>query len=74
MARILFLLFIAFLIYLLWRGFTRGKKEDETPPSAATRPAEDMVQCSRCGVNLPRSEALLEAGKITCLNNPQCRP
>lgn len=29
-------------------------------------PAESMVRCAHCGVHLPRSEALLIAGKTWC--------
>ena len=33
---------------------------------------EDMVTCARCGVNLPRSEALEAAGSFRCKDNPRC--
>ncbi|MEO5693575.1 MAG: PP0621 family protein [Usitatibacter sp.] len=73
MPRILFLLFIAFLVYLLFRGFFRARVKDDKPADALPK-AEDMVQCSRCAVNMPRSEAREEGGKLVCLNNPQCKP
>lgn len=74
MARILLLLFIGFLLYVLFRGFFRKRvKDDEKPPAQALGEGEDMVQCVRCGVNLPRSESQLQEGRIVCLNNPQCR-
>jgi uncharacterized protein len=73
--RIVLLLIIAFAIYLLIRGFSRSKvKRDEdadTPPKSSR--GEDMVQCTRCGVNLPRSEAHLVAGRLVCHENPRCR-
>ena len=75
MARILLLIFIAFLVYLVFRGLFRSaakkRGEDKTPP-ATTPKGEDMVQCARCGVNLPRSEARDEAGRLVCQNNPHC--
>ena len=75
MARILFLLFIVFLLYLLFRRFFRSQAKDAPPPPAATRgKGEDMVACARCGVNLPRSEALEDAGRLVCQNNPNCHP
>ena len=47
MGRILFLLIIAFLIYLLFKGFlraqTRRGEEDRKEK------VEDMVACARCG-------------------------
>ena len=75
MARILLLLFIAFLIYLIFRGFFRAqtRKKGEVPVARSAK-GEDMITCARCGVNLPRSEAREEAGKLVCHNNPQCRP
>ena len=74
MARIVLLLVIAFVIYLIFRGFfTRGKvKRDEQAPLAKSGSGEDMVQCSRCGVNLPRSEAREAEGKLVCNDNPRC--
>ena len=75
MARILLLIFIAFLIYLVFRGLFRARTKDAPKaPPATTKQGEDMVQCTRCGVNLPRSEAREEAGRLVCANNPQCRP
>lgn len=73
MARILVLLVIAFLIYWVIRGFMRAQGRDEdAPPQAASAKGEDMVACARCGVNLPRSEAREEAGRLVCHNNPHC--
>ena len=73
MARILLLLIIAFLVYLLFRGFFRSQaKTDARPPAASPPKTEDMIACARCGVNLPRSEAREEAGRLVCQNNPHC--
>ncbi len=73
MARILLLLIIAFLIYLIFRGFFRAQtKAPPQKPAAGSAQGEDMVACARCGVNLPRSEAREEAGRLVCQNNPHC--
>jgi uncharacterized protein len=76
MARILLLVIIGFLVYLLFRGFMRLNRKDDPPaaPPATTDKGEDMVACARCGVNMPRSEARVEGGKLYCSNNPNCRP
>ncbi len=70
MGRILFLLIIAFLIYLLFKGFlraqTRRGEEDRKEK------VEDMVACARCGVNLPKSEAKSEGAQFYCRDNPRC--
>lgn len=39
------------------------------PPDSAKgkdRAPEDMVRCKVCGVNLPRSEAILSQGRFYC--------
>lgn len=71
MARILLLLAIAFFIWLLFRGFFRAQVKDD-PPSEA-KDVEDMVACSICGVNMPRSEAKEEGGRITCRDPVGCK-
>jgi uncharacterized protein len=75
-ARILLLLFIAFLIYLVIKGLLRvgGKKKDEAGdlPTAGTPAGEDMIACARCGVNVPRSETREVEGRRVCASNPNC--
>ena len=76
MARILLLLFIAFLIYLVIKGLlrTQAKKEEaQSPPAASSSEGEDMVACARCGVNVPRSETREADGRRVCAANPNCR-
>ena len=75
MARILLLLFIAFLIYLVIKGLLRaGKKKEDAgdKPTADTPAGEDMVACARCGVNVPRSETRELEGRRVCASNPNC--
>jgi len=73
MARILLLLIIGFILYLLFRGFVRVNTKKDGPPAAMTTQGEDMVTCAKCGVNMPRSEARDDGGRLVCANNPQCR-
>lgn len=72
MGRILLLVLIAFLIWLLFRGFFKSATKTQAPPPASTARGEDMVKCARCGVNLPRSEASEEGGRLVCRDNPKC--
>ena len=72
MARILLLIVIVFILYLLFRRFFRSQTKDAPPPPATQAKGEDFVVCGRCGVNLPRSEAREEAGRLVCQNNPHC--
>ncbi|HUL57356.1 MAG TPA: PP0621 family protein [Usitatibacter sp.] len=72
MARILLLIIIGLLIVAAFRGFFRAQVKPL--PDAKTEGGEDMVACARCGVNLPRSEAVSEGGVYHCKDNPRCRP
>ena len=78
MGRIILLILIAFAIYWLFRAFLRARArrddEESKPPQAHSPRGEDMVTCTRCGVNLPRSEAREEGGQLVCASNPGCRP
>jgi len=73
MARILLLLIIGFIIYLLFRGFIRANTKNYDNDAATTERGEDMVTCTKCGVNMPRSEAREQEGRMVCANNPHCR-
>jgi uncharacterized protein len=72
MGRVLILILIGIALWWLFRGFFRSQVRGEKPPAESPR-GEDMVRCTRCGVNLPRSEAREEDGKLVCASNPQCR-
>jgi len=72
MARVLLLIIIGFLIVASFRGFFRASTR--VSPPAKSEGGEDMVACERCGVNLPRSESVFEAGKFRCKDNPRCLP
>jgi uncharacterized protein len=74
MSRLILFALIAFVIYYAWRGMSRKDRlrEESRRAPASTQKGEDMVTCSRCGVNLPRSEAREEAGALVCADNPRC--
>ena len=74
MARILLLLVIAFLVYMVVRSLFRTQVKKDAPPSEATSAqGEEMVACSRCGVNVPRSETREVDGRRICASNPNCK-
>lgn len=76
LGRIILLILIAFAIYWLFRAFLRSQARDDDaprPPAAQSPKGEDMVTCTRCGVNLPRSDSREEEGRLVCANNPGCR-
>jgi uncharacterized protein len=72
LGRIVFLLIIAFLIYLLFKGFLRAQTRRGEEDRKNEQKVEDMVACARCGVNLPRSEAKPEGALFYCRDNPRC--
>jgi len=76
MARLILLIVIGFLAWVLFKAVARtlsGKSGDaKSPPEAA--PPEDMVTCTRCGVNLPKSEAQMIEGVWRCADGGQCKP
>lgn len=72
MGRIVLLLIIAFLVYLVFRGFFRVNTKKPAPPERSVE-GEDMVTCARCGVNLPKSDARLKEGVFYCQENPRCK-
>lgn len=75
MARIILLLVIGFLVYALFRGFFKSQLKDKEGkgPSAERDGVEDMVACSLCGVNMPRSESKEEGGRVTCRDPGSCK-
>ena len=74
MARFILLLLVGVAVYFLLRGIMRVSRKDDPPPPATTTQGEDMVTCARCGVNLPRSEAVENDGALVCRDNPACKP
>lgn len=58
------------LVVLLMNKASRRR---EVPQQSAAEPnVEDMVRCHVCGVNLPRSEAILSRGRFYC-GEEHCR-
>jgi uncharacterized protein len=74
LGKIVFLLLIAVVLWMLFKGFLKGPARRDGQPASQSPRGEDMVACARCGVNMPRSEAREDGGKFFCLNNSQCAP
>ena len=75
MARIVLLVVIGLIAWGIFRGFfTRAQVSEKAAAQKPARTAagEDMVTCARCGVNLPRSEAINDNGVFRCHDNPRC--
>jgi uncharacterized protein len=62
LSKLLLLLIAAVVIYSVLRGMVRrgGSSARSAPP------AERMVACGHCGINMPESEALESRGRFYC--------
>ncbi len=69
MAKVLLVIAVTFLIVLLLKNATRRRelpKGEGRAAKAGEAKVEDMVRCHVCGVNLPRSEAIMSRGRFYC--------
>jgi len=77
MGKLLLWLVVLLAALTVWRivnarASVRQRQEQAPPatgraaPRGGKTPAEAMVRCAHCGIHLPRSEALLLAGKTWC--------
>ena len=64
MAKIILLVLGLLLVYWILRTYRRRIERRGTRPPAAG--GEDMVQCARCGVHLPRGESITTQGQYYC--------
>ena len=69
MAKIILLVLGLLLVYWILRNYRRRVGRQGTRPPAAG--GEDMVQCARCGVHLPRSESVTTQGRFYCSQDHQ---
>jgi uncharacterized protein len=63
MARLLFWILLAAIVYAVVKGWSRGGGGRGRPPDT---PSETIVRCAACGLNLPQSEALGLDGRWYC--------
>ena len=68
MGRILFFVVLGVGLYVAFRIWRAGQQRDGANRAAGSPPAagEAMVRCDRCGLNVPRSEALAEGDRWYC--------
>jgi len=64
LAKIILLVLGLLLVYWILRSYRRRVERREPRPPAAG--GEDMVQCARCGVHLPRSESITAQDQFYC--------
>lgn len=61
-----YLLLFAFLGVVWWLWSKRNAPEGSAPLERRAPPVEKMVTCAHCGVHLPESEAVSDAGLVFC--------
>ena len=64
MAKIILLVLGLLAVYWILKRYRRRVDRGESKPPAAG--GEDMVQCTQCGVHLPRSESITTQGDFFC--------
>lgn len=64
MAKVILVVLGLLLVYWILKSYRRRVEggAEKAPPAAA----ENMVQCARCGVHLPRSESITTQGRSYC--------
>ncbi len=70
LAKILLVLVVFGVVYLVVRTYARGitKRQNASIRQDVT---EDMVQCSHCGVHLPRSDCTTSGERYFCSKEHQ---
>jgi uncharacterized protein len=63
-SKIITLILVTLLVVYLFRRMAANRVKPPSTEKSVT--AEDMVRCKTCGVNLPRSEALMSRGQFYC--------
>ncbi|MBI5331712.1 MAG: hypothetical protein HZB71_14010 [Betaproteobacteria bacterium] len=64
MSKLIFFALLGLAVVLWYKHQANKRVRDASKP--ADKPVENMVRCAQCGVNLPRSEAILSQGKFYC--------
>lgn len=70
MAKLLLVIGVTILLVLWFKSLARRGRDAEDKPENRV---EDMVRCRVCGVNLPRSEAILSQERIYCCDEHRRR-
>lgn len=69
MGRIVFFVVLAVGIYVAFRLWRSAKRRDSGAAQRREASAESMIRCEHCGLNVPKSEAIGDAGRWYCSEN-----
>ena len=64
-----YLLRLVILVVLAWLAYRLVRRlwdRDADPVARDNRKQVEMVPCEKCGVHIPRNEALMRGGKAYC--------
>lgn len=68
MTKLLFFILLGVVAMSWFKSQNRSSRPPvEEPPRQPE--VEDMVRCHVCGINLPRSEAIMSRGRIYCCDD-----
>ena len=65
MGKLLIWALLIFVAYSIWSSVSRARRQ-RADVSRSEMPTETMVACAFCAVNVPRSEAVEQFGKLYC--------
>jgi formylmethanofuran dehydrogenase subunit E len=71
LGKVLLLLVIGFLVYVLFKGFMKSSVKQAKEEKRVA--GEDLVQCAKCGVQMPTSDAVAKDGRFECRDPATCR-
>ncbi|HEX8980195.1 MAG TPA: PP0621 family protein [Parasulfuritortus sp.] len=66
MTKLLFFILLGAVAVAWYKSQSRPRRDIDRPRQSEV---EDMVRCHVCGINLPRSEAILSQGRIYCCDD-----
>jgi uncharacterized protein len=66
MGKWLFLILLLLVVYLAVKAGHRAARAKEARANSAALAAQTMVACKRCGLHLPKEEALEVDGRFYC--------
>jgi uncharacterized protein len=73
MSRVLFFLLLGVVLYLLWRS-TQRRDRPRSGSNAGEPTPQAMVSCAKCGLHVPRQEALLLGDRYFCCEEHRRNP
>lgn len=74
MGRIAFFLLLAAVVYVVWRSVQRRGRDRGATGQEQQRVPQAMVSCAKCGLHLPRQEALPLGDRYFCCEEHRRHP